>query len=345
MIAPILTVVVPCYNEEEVLLDTISELHNVMTDLVNDELVSPQSKILFVDDGSRDKTWEIIYQEGLKKEFVRGVKLSRNAGHQNALLAGLFTAKNYSDCVISIDADLQDDIEVIPEFVRKFLAGNEIVYGVRKCRDSDSFFKRTTAQGFYKLMSKMGVELVYNHADFRLMSRRAIEELERYKEVNLFLRGIVPLIGFNSANVYYERKERTAGKSKYPLKKMLAFAFDGITSFSVTPIRAVLLLGFLSFFGSLLFGAYFLALKILGETQTGWTSLITSIWLIGGLQLIAIGLIGEYVGKIYKESKQRPKFAVDIDTYSLARPGHLRRNTAFEDEWLSLEKHRSVSDS
>lgn len=345
MIEPILTIVVPCYNEEEVLPETISELNDLLTDLVNDKAVSPKSKILFVDDGSKDQTWEIIYKEGLRKEHVRGLKLARNAGHQNALLAGLFTAKEYSDCVISIDADLQDDIGVINEFIQRFNEGNEIVYGVRKCRDRDTYFKRSTAQGFYALMRKMGVDLVYNHADFRLMSRRAIEELERYKEVNLFLRGVIPLIGLNSSVVYYERKERKAGTSKYPLKKMLAFALDGITSFSVTPIRFVLLIGCLSFFVSLLFEGYFLTLKVLGETQTGWTSLITSVWLIGGLQLIAIGIIGEYVGKIYKESKQRPKFMIDIDTYNMAMPRHLRKSYPREEDQFILEKLKNAAET
>lgn len=338
MIEPILTIVVPCYNEEEVLAETITELHHLMIDLVNEKVISNGSKLLFVDDGSKDKTWDIIYKEGLKTEYVRGLKLSKNVGHQNALLAGLYTAKVYSDCVISIDADLQDDIQAIRGFIRKFEVGNEIVYGVRKCRQTDSWFKRSSAQGFYKLMKMMGVDLIYNHADFRLMSSRAIEELERFTEVNLFLRGIVPLIGFNSAVVYYDRKERKAGQTKYPLKKMLAFAFDGITSFSVTPIRAVLLIGFVSFFVSLIFGLYFLGLKFLGETQTGWTSLITSIWLIGGLQLIAIGLIGEYIGKIYKEAKHRPKYTIDIDTFSLARPRYLGRATQQEEEMFRLEK-------
>jgi polyisoprenyl-phosphate glycosyltransferase len=317
---PVLTIVVPCFNEEEVLPETILELHQLLIELIKEKLISNKSKLLFVDDGSRDRTWELIYKEGLRNDFVRGLKLSRNVGHQNALLAGLFSAKSASDCVISIDADLQDDIQVIRKFIRKFNEGNEIVYGVRKCRDTDTFFKRFTAQGFYKMMKVLGVDLVYNHADFRLMSRRAIAELERFNEVNLFLRGIVPLIGFHSTSVYYDRKERQAGESKYPLKKMLSFAFDGITSFSVTPIRLVLLLGFVSFFVSLLCGLYFLTLKFIGETQTGWTSLITSIWLIGGLQLIAVGLIGEYVGKIYKETKHRPKYIVDIDMFNIGIP-------------------------
>lgn len=344
MMEPILTIVVPCYNEEAVLHETIFQLQQLMVDLVNENLISHHSRILFVDDGSKDDTWEIIYKEGLRNEYVRGLKLSRNVGHQNALLAGLFTAKDSSDCVLSIDADLQDDIEVIREFIDKFNTGCEIVYGVRKCRDKDTFFKRSTAQGFYRIMKKMGVDLVYNHADFRLMSRRAIQELERFNEVNLFLRGIVPLLGFRSSVVYYDRKERQAGVTKYPFKKMLGFAFDGITSFSVSPIRWVLLIGFISFFMSLLFGVYFLTLKFLGGTQTGWTSLITSIWLIGGLQLIAIGLIGEYVGKIYKEAKQRPKYIVDIDSFNMPIPRHLLLNKRVEDEYYPLE-HRNRSET
>jgi polyisoprenyl-phosphate glycosyltransferase len=340
---PVLTIVVPCFNEEEVLPETIQKLQHLLLDLINETLISPKSKLLFVDDGSNDHTWNMIYKEGLRNEYVRGLKLSRNVGHQNALLAGLFSVKNASDCVISIDADLQDDMQVIREFILKFNEGNEIVYGVRKGRDTDTFFKRSTAQGYYKLMKKLGVDLVYNHADFRLMSRRAICELERFNEVNLFLRGIVPLIGFRTANVYYDRKERQAGESKYPLKKMLAFAFDGITSFSVTPIRLVLLLGSISFFVSLMSELYFLTLKFLGETQTGWTSLITSIWLIGGLQLIAIGLIGEYVGKIYKESKHRPKYIVDIDLFNMGMPK--LKGSPIEDELYRLDDLKKTSET
>jgi polyisoprenyl-phosphate glycosyltransferase len=312
---PKLTIVVPCYNEEEVLPYTIDQLKDLMHRLIAEDLISQDSKILFVDDGSRDNTWPMIYKETLKNEWVRGLKLARNVGHQNALLAGLFSAKAVSDCVVSIDADLQDDIEVIREFLVKYHEGYEVIYGVRKKRDTDTFFKRSTAQGFYSFMRLMGVDLIYNHADFRLMSKRAVEELERYDEANLFLRGIVPLIGFRSTEVYYDRRERLAGETKYPLKKMISFAFDGITSFSVTPIRSVLLVGILSFVISVLFGAYFLTLKFFGETELGWTSLITSIWCIGGIQLIAIGLIGEYIGKIYKESKKRPKFAIDLDAF------------------------------
>lgn len=342
---PILTIVVPCFNEEEVLLETISELHHLMIDMINEKLISNRSKLLFVDDGSKDKTWEFIYKEGLRNEYVRGIKLSRNVGHQNALLAGLLAARSHSDCVISVDADLQDDIHMIREFIYKFNEGNEIVYGVRRSREKDTFFKQYTAQGFYKLMKLMGVDLVYNHADFRLMSRRALLELDRFKEVNLFLRGIVPLIGFQSTIVFYDRKERKAGETKYPLKKMLAFAFDGITSFSVTPIRLVLFIGCISFLISLLFGAYFLLLKFMGNTQTGWTSLIVSIWLIGGLQLIAIGLIGEYTGKIYKESKHRPKFIVDIDTINMAMPRHLIKNSMIENELLKLGERKKTSET
>ncbi|MBS4176781.1 glycosyltransferase family 2 protein [Lederbergia citrea] len=334
---PVLTIVVPCYNEEEVLHDTISQLTNLLRELEKEKLVSVKSKILFVDDGSKDATWQLIYKESLKEERVRGLKLSRNVGHQNALLAGVFTARNASDCVVTIDADLQDDLTVIREFVLKFREGFDIVYGVRQKRDSDSFFKRATAQGFYSFMKMLGVDLVYNHADFRLMSKRSLAELEKFEEVNLFLRGIVPLIGYNSTSVYYDRKERMAGETKYPLKKMLAFSLEGITSFSVTPIRLVMLCGFLSFFISLFLGAYFFALKAFGHTETGWTSLIASIWLIGGLQLIAIGLVGEYVGKIYKESKRRPKYIVDIDMFNLPFPRHLINTGGNENEPFSAD--------
>lgn len=340
----VLTIVVPCFNEEEILPETIKCLHGLLTGLIDEALVSDHSKILFVDDGSKDRTWEIIYKEGLRNHYVKGLKLARNVGHQNALIAGMQAAAERSDCIVSIDADLQDDIQVIREFIGKFHDGCEIVYGVRKGRETDTFFKRTTAQGFYKIMKSLGVDLVYNHADFRLMSQRAVKELARFKEVNLFLRGIVPLLGFRSDVVFYDRLERKAGKTKYPLKKMLAFAFDGITSFSVSPIRFVLVMGMISFLLSLAFGSYFLTLKFLGYTQTGWTSLITSIWLIGGLQLIAIGLIGEYIGKIYKETKQRPKFIIDIDTFNLPMPKrHLLSQPGEED--LGRRDYRKVSET
>lgn len=324
MSTPVVTLVVPCYNEEAVLPYTMEVLQQYLQELIDEKLISERSKILFVDDGSKDQTWRLIYKASLEADTIRGLKLAGNAGHQNALLAGLFAAKSVSDCVISLDADLQDDILVIRDFIERYKEGYEIVYGVRRKRETDTIFKRKTAEGFYKLMEKMGVNLVYNHADYRLMSRRALEQLERFDEVNLFLRGIVPLIGFRSANVYYDRKERTAGETKYPLKKMLSFAFNGITSFSVTPIRFVLLTGCTFFFVSFFVLCYFLVLKFLGETEIGWTSLITSIWLIGGLQLMAIGLIGEYIGKVYKESKRRPKYIVDIDLFNLSIPEHLK---------------------
>jgi glycosyltransferase involved in cell wall biosynthesis len=333
---PVLTIVVPCYNEEEVLPETIKQLSQLLEELENENLASDKSKILFVDDGSEDRTWPIIYKQSLNNDKVRGIKLSRNVGHQNALLAGLSAAGKATDCAVSIDADLQDDISVIREFMLKFREGYEIVYGVRRKRDTDTFFKRSTAQGFYKMMKKMGVDLVYNHADFRLMSKRALEELQRYEETNMFLRGIVPLLGFKTASVFYDRKERLAGESKYPLKKMLAFCFEGITSFSVTPIRMVMVLGICSFFISLLFGIYFLGLRFFGETETGWTSLITSIWMLGGLQLTAIGLVGEYIGKIYKETKRRPKFSVEIDAFNMPISPHLATDGGAENEFTGI---------
>jgi glycosyltransferase involved in cell wall biosynthesis len=341
---PILTIVVPCYNEEDVLEDSILQLDQLLMNLEEEGLISDKSKILFVDDGSKDDTWRMIYKETLKGGRIRGLKLSRNVGHQHALLAGLFSAKTTSDCVISIDADLQDDIYVVRDFLIKFHEGYEIVYGVRSNRDSDTFFKRSTAQSFYKLMKIIGIDLVYNHADFRLMSKRAIDEIERFEEVNLFLRGIVPLIGLKSTQVYYVRNKRLAGKTKYPLKKMIAFSFEGITSLSVTPIRLVMVVGFLSFLISLVFGCYFLALKFFGHTTTGWTSLITSIWLIGGLQLMSIGLVGEYIGKIYKETKRRPKFIIEMDTLNLPIPRHLI-NAGGKDHELNRTSFRNLSET
>ncbi|SDN31491.1 Glycosyltransferase involved in cell wall bisynthesis [Paenibacillus sp. yr247] len=313
MANPILTIVVPCYNEEEVLPETIFQLSSVLDALIEDKLVASSSTILFVDDGSKDATWALIERFHASNSFITGLKLAKNAGHQSALLAGLMKAKSYSDCVVSIDADLQDDTNAIREFIVKFHEGCDIVYGVRQDRSADTFFKRATAQGFYKLMTSLGVKIHYNHADFRLMSKRALENLEKFQEVNLFLRGMVPLLGFPSTQVYYDRKERFAGESKYPLRKMLAFAFDGITSFSVTPIRFVTLMGFLLFLLSVFAGLYAIAGKILGANVTGWTSLILSVWFIGGVQLLALGLIGEYIGKIYKEVKQRPLYVIEKD--------------------------------
>ena len=316
---PLLTIVVPCFNEEEVLKETSIQLSTVLTYLIKDSLVSKESKILFVDDGSKDRTWELIEKESLENPYVTGLKLARNVGHQNALIAGLETASKQSDCVVSIDADLQDDINVIRTFVKKYLEGFDIVYGVRDKRDTDTYFKRTTALGFYRIMGKIGIKLVPNHADFRLMSKRALDELFKYRETNLFLRGLVPILGFTSTKVYYDRKERFAGVSKYPLKKMLAFAFDGLTSFSVTPIRFVTFLGFLSVILCLITGGYAFIQELIGHTQSGWTSLILSIWFVGGIQLLGIGIIGEYIGKIYREVKKRPRYSVEIDTFSYGK--------------------------
>ncbi|MDY2629851.1 MULTISPECIES: glycosyltransferase family 2 protein [unclassified Clostridium] len=306
----ILYLVVPCYNEEEVLIETSKRLLGKINKMINEEKISKKSKILFVNDGSKDKTWDMIEELYNKNSIFSGVNLSRNRGHQNALLAGLMVAKEYADMVISLDADLQDDIDVIEKFVEEYYSGSDIVYGVRSSRKTDTFFKRTTALGFYKLMDKLGVNVVYNHADYRLMSKRALEALAEFKEVNLFLRGIVPLIGYKYSIVEYERHERFAGESKYPLKKMLAFAVDGITSFSVKPIRLISVLGFSIFFISLIALIYSLVVKFLGKTEVGWTSIVISIWMLGGIQLLSLGVIGEYIGKIYNETKARPRYII-----------------------------------
>ena len=306
----VLYLVIPCYNEEEVLPETSKRLTAKLGAMIEMGLISQDSKIVFVNDGSKDHTWQLIRQYHEENPMIQGINLSRNKGHQNALLAGLMTVKEYCDMAISMDADLQDDVDAIEQFVEKYYEGCEVVYGVRSERKTDSLFKRASAQGFYKLMLHMGVEIVYNHADYRLMSRRALDEMEGFKEVNLFLRGIVPLIGFQSGVVTYERHERFAGESKYPLKKMLNFAFDGITSFSVKPIRMVTTLGIIIFAISILMLIYFLITWCIGWTVPGWTSIVVSVWAIGGLQLLAIGIIGEYIGKIYMETKARPKFIV-----------------------------------
>jgi glycosyltransferase involved in cell wall biosynthesis len=303
--------VIPCYNEQEVLPETVKRLNQQIQGLIDTGKVSDKSRMIFVDDGSHDKTWEMISKYSIDSPYVCGLKLSRNCGHQNALLAGLMVAKDFADCVISLDADLQDDMGVIPEFIDKFYDGCDVVYGVRKCRATDTWFKRNSAQGFYKIMQSMGVKVVDNHADYRLMSRRALESLSEFHEVNLFLRGIVPLLGFKSANVYYDRNERFAGESKYPLKKMIAFAVDGITSFSITPIRFITGMGFVFFIISLFVLLYALISKLTGNTQAGWTTIIGSIWFIGGVQLLSLGICGEYIGKIYKEVKARPHYIID----------------------------------
>ena len=305
-----LYLVIPCYNEEEVLPETSKRLKEKYTALMSAGKIDADSKIVFVNDGSKDRTWEMICDLHKADPVFRGVCLSRNKGHQNALLAGLMTVKSECDAAISMDADLQDDINAIDEMVDRYLEGYEVVYGVRSSRKKDTFFKRTTAQGFYKVMRAMGVETVYNHADYRLMSRRALEALSEFEEVNLFLRGIVPLVGFKSTQVTYERGERFAGESKYPLKKMLAFATEGITSMSVRPIRLITTLGFLVFLFSLGVLVYSIIRKFTGYTVPGWAFLAVSIWALGGVQLLAIGVIGEYIGKIYLETKHRPKFIV-----------------------------------
>lgn len=306
----VIYIVVPCYNEEEVLPETTRQLMPLLEDLMVQGKISRKSRILYVNDGSKDGTWQIVSRLYQEYEMVSGVNLSRNRGHQNAVLAGLMYAKEYCDAAITMDADLQDDINAINEMVDKFRGGMDVVYGVRSSRRTDTFFKKFTAEGFYRLMKWMGVDIIFNHADYRLMSRRVLHQLEDYREVNLFLRGIVPLIGYPSDQVYYERQERFAGESKYPLRKMLSFAFDGITSFSIKPIRFILSLGTLIFVISIAILIYSVIRHIIGATVLGWSSLMVSIWALGGLQLLAIGVIGEYIGKIYLETKGRPRFAV-----------------------------------
>ncbi len=308
-----LYIVVPCYNEQEVLRETAKRLADKLSRMYAGGLCSADSRILFVDDGSKDDTWAIISELHNSANCYCGLKLAHNRGHQNALWAGLMAAKEKADCVVSIDADLQDDIEVLDEFMRKFDAGCDIVYGVRSSRKKDSAFKRGTAQGFYKFMRMLGAEVVYNHADYRLMSRRAIEALAEYDEVNLFLRGMVPDLGFKSDTVEYERAERFAGESKYPLKKMMSFAVDGITSFSVKPLKIIsnagIVISLLSIIGLL----YALISKLFfpATTVAGWTAIVASIWLLGGIQLFCLGIIGEYIGKIYSEVKHRPKYITE----------------------------------
>ena len=306
-----LYVVVPCYKEEEVLPETSKRLKAKLTALIAQGKISPRSRILFVNDGSKDRTWPIIEELHASDRIFSGVNLSRNRGHQNALLAGLMTAVQYADMMVSMDADLQDDIDAMDRMIDAYHKGYDVVYGVRSSRKTDSFFKRFTAESFYKLMKAMGVDIVFNHADYRLMSRRAVEGLADFKEVNLFLRGIVPQIGYSWTTVEYERAKRFAGESKYPLKKMLSFAFDGITSFSVKPLRLILFLGAVIFALSLIMLLWTLVKWIAGATVSGWASLMCSIWMIGGIQLLALGVIGEYMGKVYSEAKARPRFIIE----------------------------------
>ncbi len=308
---PIVYFIIPCYNEEAVLSETTRRLTEKLNSMENAGLINKESRVLYVDDGSKDKTWELISQFNRENPWVEGVKLAHNRGHQNALLCGLMSAMPRCDAAISMDADLQDDIDALDQFVKKFQEGCDVVYGVRNKRDTDTWFKRTTAEGFYKVMNLLGVDVVFNHADYRLMSKRALEALSEYREVNLFLRGIVPLIGYRSDYVYYDRHERFAGESKYPLKKMLSFALDGITSFSVKPLKLIsnlgVLISILSIFGLL----YALISYFLGVTVSGWTAIVCSIWLLGGLQMLCLGVVGGYIGKIYSEVKARPRYRVE----------------------------------
>ena len=306
----ILYVVVPCYNEEEVLTETTKRLKEKLENLIKDKKISNKSRVMYVNDGSKDNTWNLIEEISDKEKLFTGISLSRNRGHQNALLAGLMTAKNYADIVISMDADLQDDINAIDEMIEKYNNGAQIVYGVRSSRKKDTAFKRMTAEGFYKFMKLMGVEVVFNHADYRLTSKRVLEELENYGEINLFLRGIFPLIGFKTDIVYYERNERFAGSSKYPLKKMLSFAWEGITSFSVKPIKMILNIGIIMFALSIIMIIYSIVSKCLGNAVDGWTFITCSIWLVAGIQMLSLGIVGEYIGKIYSETKRRPRFII-----------------------------------
>ena len=307
----VLYLVIPCYNEEEVLPETSARLREKINELIGKKKIDARSRVIFVNDGSKDRTWELIEELHQKDKIFGGINLSRNRGHQNALLAGLMTVKNHADMVISMDADLQDDINAIDEMVDKYLDGTDIVYGVRSSRQKDTLFKKATAEGFYKLMNGMGANTVFNHADYRLMSRRALAGLAQYGEVNLFLRGIVPMIGYSTDVVYYERGERFAGESKYPLGKMLSFAVEGVTSLSTKPIRMITGLGFFIFLISIGMLIYSLVRHFMGATIVGWTTLMVSVWAIGGLILLSLGVVGEYIGKIYLETKARPRFIIE----------------------------------
>lgn len=308
---PILYIVIPCYNEEKVLPETSGIFLEKLRELEAQGEISAESRILFVDDGSKDKTWPVICDLMKKDEHFEGLKLSRNRGHQNALLAGLMTAKDYADITVSIDCDGQDDINAINDMISEYRDGADIVYGVRSKRETDTFFKRFTAEGFYKILKLFGAEVVFNHADYRLMSKRALEGLAEFKEVNLFLRGLVPLVGYKSSSVYYERHERIAGESHYPLSKMLALAFNGITSLSVRPLQMITGLGFFIFAVSLLAVFATIVIKLFGYTVQGWTSLLCAVFMLGGLQIFCLGIIGEYIGKIYSESKGRPRYILE----------------------------------
>ena len=318
---PKITIVVPCYNEEEALPETAKRLSEKLKQLVHEKTISEKSTILFIDDGSNDSTWNLIEKYHFENPLIFiGIKLSQNRGHQNALLCGLLSVKDHVDATVSIDADLQDDVDVLEKMIKKYRAGCEIVYGVRSNRKTDSFFKRSTAQGFYKFMNFLGVAIVYNHADFRLMGRNAMNALAEYGEVNLFLRGIVPLLGYKTDSVFYSRMERFAGTSKYPLRKMLKFAFEGITSFSVKPLRMITMLGVLLFIVSIAMIVYFFVRHSLGYTITGWASIACSLWGIGGLILFSIGIVGEYIGQIFFEAKRRPRYHIEKYLFTQEKP-------------------------
>lgn len=308
---PILYLVVPCYNEEEALPVTAEKLHEKLTQLIDEGAILPESRMVFVDDGSKDKTWEVISELHRTDSLVRGIKLSRNQGHQNALLAGMMTVRSECDCIISLDADLQDDINAMDEMIVKYMDGCEIVYGVRSDRETDTAFKRGTAQGYYKMMNRLGADLVYNHADYRLMSALALDAFSEYQEVNLFLRGIVPMLGYKTGKVYYARAKRMQGESKYPLKKMMSFAFEGLTSLSIKPIRMITFLGIGIFFASIIMLIYIVIRYFMGMTVLGWPFLAVSVWGMGGLLMLSIGIVGEYTGRIYLETKHRPRYHVE----------------------------------
>lgn len=315
MSAPVLFIVIPCYNEQEVLPVTNRLFLDKLNSMISDKKISDDSRILFVNDGSKDSTYEIIKQLSLEDKHFEGLSLSRNRGHQNALLAGLMTARTRCDITISIDCDGQDDINAMDKMVDEYAAGCDVVYGVRSKRDTDTFFKRFTAEGFYKVMKHMGADVVFNHADYRLLSKRALDGLSQFKEVNLFLRGLVPMVGYRCSSVYYERNERMAGESHYPLKKMLSFAFDGITSLSVKPIHLISNLGFLTTVLSFIALLTTIIIKAAGVALPGWGIVLSAVFLVCGIQLICMGVVGEYVGKIYNESKHRPRFIISDTTF------------------------------
>ncbi len=312
---PILILIIPCFNEQEVLNETMKQLKAVLKQLIENKKISHESYMKFVDDGSKDDTWQIIKSYSKKSDLIKGLKLSKNEGHQNALLAGMESVKDKCDCLISLDADLQDDLSAIPEMIDKYAEGYEVVLGVRNDRSSDSFFKKFTAESYYKVMHLMGVDLEFNHADYRLMSEKALNFFLQFEERNLFIRGMVKLVGLKNTSVYYERNERFAGESKYPLKKMLSFAWNGITSFSVLPLKFITILGFLIFFASMFMGAYVFYIAVLTDKAVpGWASTVLPIYFIGGIQLLSIGILGEYIGKIYTESKRRPHYFIEVET-------------------------------